>query len=62
VQFTAVYREPQKVSGLGANKKPFLIIAEMGCPALGIWVGFLKQPDCLVKHPPKKFFKTNSKK
>jgi hypothetical protein len=32
---------------LGANKKPFLIIAEMGCPALGIWVAFLKQPDAL---------------
>jgi hypothetical protein len=29
---------------LGANQKTFLIIAEMGCPALGIWVGFLKQP------------------
>jgi hypothetical protein len=34
--------------------------SEMGCPALGIWVGFLKH--CLVKHPQKKFFKKNSKK
>jgi hypothetical protein len=25
----------------------------MGCPALGIWVGFLKQPVLPVKHPPK---------
>jgi hypothetical protein len=38
-------------------------LGEMGCPALGIWVGFLKQrASCLVKHPKKKFFKKNSKK
>jgi hypothetical protein len=26
----------------------------MGCPALGIWVGFLKQPALPGKAPPKK--------
>jgi hypothetical protein len=26
----------------------------MGCPALGIWVGFLKQPTLPGKAPPKK--------
>jgi hypothetical protein len=32
----------------------------MGCPALGIWVGFLKQPALPVEAPPKKFsFKKN---
>jgi hypothetical protein len=36
----------------------------MGCPALGIWVGFLKQPALPgeARHPQKKFFKKNSKK
>jgi hypothetical protein len=36
----------------------------MGCPALGIWVGFLKQPALPGEacHPQKKFFKKNSKK
>jgi hypothetical protein len=28
----------------------------MGCPALGVWVAFLKQPDALTgQAPPKKF-------
>jgi hypothetical protein len=49
-----VYREDHKVVALEANKKPFLIIAEMGCPALGIWVAFLKQPDALPAKRPKK--------
>jgi hypothetical protein len=26
----------------------------MGCPALGIWVAFLKQPDALPVRAPKK--------
>jgi hypothetical protein len=26
----------------------------MGCPALGIWVGFLKQPALPGEAPPKK--------
>jgi hypothetical protein len=43
-----------KVVRLGANKKSFLIIAEMGCPALGIWVGLLKQPALPGEAPPKK--------
>jgi hypothetical protein len=32
--------------GVSVAQKTFLIIAEMGCPALqlGIWVAFLKQP------------------
>jgi hypothetical protein len=34
----------------------------MGCPALGIWVCFLKQPALPGKAPQKKFFKKNSKK
>jgi hypothetical protein len=35
----------------------------MGCPALGIWVGFLKQPALPGEATPqKKFFKKNSKK
>jgi hypothetical protein len=33
----------------------------MGCPALGIWVGFLKQP-ALVKHPPKQILQKKFKK
>jgi hypothetical protein len=53
-----MYRVDHKVVALGANKKPFLIIAEMGCPALGIWVAFLKQPDALPgrAHPKNKYF------
>jgi hypothetical protein len=39
---------------LFANKITFLIIAEMGCPALGIWVAFLKQPDALPGQAPQK--------
>jgi hypothetical protein len=27
---------------------------QMGCPALGIWVGFLKHPALPGKAPPKK--------
>jgi hypothetical protein len=34
----------------------------MGCPALGIWVGFLKKPTLPGEAPQKKFFKKNSKK
>jgi hypothetical protein len=29
----------------------------MGCPALGIWVGFLKQPALPGEAPQKKIFK-----
>jgi hypothetical protein len=29
---------------------------QMGCPALGIWVGFLKQPALPGKAPPKKYY------
>jgi hypothetical protein len=43
---------PIKFPVWGPIKK--LIIAEMGCPALGIWVGFLKQPALPGKAPPKK--------
>jgi hypothetical protein len=35
---------------------------EMECPALGICVGFLKQPALPGRAPQKKFFKKNSKK
>jgi hypothetical protein len=28
----------------------------MGCPALGIWVAFLKQPDALPGRAPQKMF------
>jgi hypothetical protein len=28
--------------------------SQMGCPALGIWVGFLKQPDALPGRAPQK--------
>jgi hypothetical protein len=28
----------------------------MGCPALGIWVGFLKQPALPGEAPPKKIY------
>jgi hypothetical protein len=34
----------------------------MGCPALGIWVGFFKQPALPGKAPQKKFLQKNSKK
>jgi hypothetical protein len=34
----------------------------MGCPALGIWVGFLKQPALPGEGHQKQFFKKNSKK
>jgi hypothetical protein len=34
----------------------------MGCPALGIWVGFLKQPALPGKAPPKKNLQKNFKK
>jgi hypothetical protein len=34
----------------------------MGWPALGIWVGFLKQPALPGKAPQKNSFKKNSKK
>jgi hypothetical protein len=30
------------------------VLQEMGCPAFGIWVGFLKQPALPDKAPPKK--------
>jgi hypothetical protein len=30
------------------------LISLMGCPALGIWVGFLKQPALPSEAPPKK--------
>jgi hypothetical protein len=39
------------------NQKCFFIlikIYKMGCPALGIWVAFLKQPDALTGRAPKK--------
>jgi hypothetical protein len=52
--FVVTPREDHKVVALFANKKPFLIIAEMGCPALGIWVAFLKQPDALPGRAPQK--------
>jgi hypothetical protein len=29
-------------------------LSKMGCPALGVWVAFLKQPALPVKAPPKK--------
>jgi hypothetical protein len=32
----------------------FCILQQMGCPALGIWVDFLKQPALPGKAPPKK--------
>jgi hypothetical protein len=57
-----LYWVPHKLSGLGANKKPFLIIAEMGCPELGIWVGFLKQPALPGKAPQKKILQKKFKK
>jgi hypothetical protein len=34
----------------------------MGCPALGIWVGFLKQPALPGKAPQKKFLQFFFKK
>jgi hypothetical protein len=34
----------------------------MGCPALGIWDGFLKQPVLPGKAPQKKKIQKNSKK
>jgi hypothetical protein len=36
------------------------ITYQMGCPALGIWVGFLKQPTLPGEAPPKKI--TNESK
>jgi hypothetical protein len=30
----------------------------MGCPALGIWVGFLKQPALPNEAPPKEILQT----
>jgi hypothetical protein len=30
-------------------------LIKMGCPALGIWVGFLKQPALPGEAPQKKF-------
>jgi hypothetical protein len=53
-----IKRVPHKVSGLGVNKKTFLIIiAEMGCPALGIWVAFFNSlMHCLAERPQKYFF------
>jgi hypothetical protein len=52
---------------LGANKKPFLIMAEnylngMSSSALGIWVGFLKQPALPGKAPPIKILQKKKKK
>jgi hypothetical protein len=38
-----------------------VVLKEMGCPALGIWVGFLKQPALPGEAPQKKFFIKNSK-
>jgi hypothetical protein len=35
---------------------------EMGCPALGIWVGFLKQPALPGEAPQKKILQKKSKK
>jgi hypothetical protein len=32
----------------------FCILHQMGCPALGIWVCFLKQPALPGEAPPKK--------
>jgi hypothetical protein len=37
---------------VGKNIQKILI--KMGCPALGIWVGFLKQPTLPGKAPPQK--------
>jgi hypothetical protein len=34
----------------------------MGCPALGIWVGFLKQPALPGEAPQKKILQTKFKK
>jgi hypothetical protein len=34
----------------------------MGCPALGIWVGFLKQPALAGEAPPKKILQKFFKK
>jgi hypothetical protein len=34
----------------------------MGCPALGIWVGFFKQPPLPGEAPQKKILKGNFKK
>jgi hypothetical protein len=31
-----------------------LYLVPMGCPALGIWVAFLKQPDALPGRAPQK--------
>jgi hypothetical protein len=33
---------------------PKIIVQKMGCPALGIWVGFLKQPALPGKASQKK--------
>jgi hypothetical protein len=41
-----------------SEKIIFLNILKMGCPALGVWVAFLKQPDALpgrAASAPKKF-------
>jgi hypothetical protein len=35
------------------NPKIGDILEQMGCPALGIWVGFLKQPALPGKAPQK---------
>jgi hypothetical protein len=38
-----------------------IAIAILGCPALGIWVGFLKQPALLGEAPQKKSSNKNLK-
>jgi hypothetical protein len=40
---------------LVSKGKLFLQSNKMGCPALGIWVGFLKQPTLPGEAPQKKF-------
>jgi hypothetical protein len=40
------------VAAVGSKKLKNLVF--MGCPALGIWVGFLKQPDALPGRAPQK--------
>jgi hypothetical protein len=52
----------QWVQKFKKKKLIFNFQCQMGCPALGIWVGFLKQPALPGKAPQKKFFKKISKK
>jgi hypothetical protein len=39
---------------LNLKLKFFFFLSQMGCPALGIWVAFLKQPDALPGRAPQK--------